>query len=189
MSVLTAGVSETEIERNASLIPGLQLEIAHVLFLDLVGYTRLLTNEQHEAQEELKRVVRATDAFRSAEAAGKLICLPTGDGMALVFSTTPDAPVCCALEIDKALRTHPFVRLRMGVHSGPVNGLTDVNHRSNVAGAGINIAQRVMDCGDAGHILLSQRVAGGSGAVSPLAAAAAPARFLRGETRRAIITR
>ena len=137
----------------------LRLEIAHVLFIDIVGYSKLLINEQRESLEELNQVVRGTEAFRAAEAAGKLTRLPTGDGMALVFSTTPEAPVECALEISKALKSRPELRVRMGVHSGPISGITDVNDRSNIAGGGINMAQRVMDCGDAGHILLSKRVA------------------------------
>src|SRR5258708_16167783 len=143
----------------AEIKPDLRLEIAHVLFIDIVGYSKLLINEQRESLEELNHVVRATEAFRVAETAGKLTRLPTGDGMALVFSTTPESPVECALEISKALRSRPELRVRMGVHSGPVSGITDVNDRSNLAGGGINMAQRVMDCGDAGHILLSKRVA------------------------------
>src|SRR5216684_2616829 len=141
------------------LEPDLQLEIAHVLFVDIVGYSKLLINEQRESLRELNQVFRNTDAFRVAEAAKKLICLPTGDGMALAFTSTPDAPVRCALQGSKALLDRPELKIRMGVHSGPVSGMTDLNDRSNVAGAGINIAQRVMDCGDAGHILLSKRVA------------------------------
>src|SRR6266480_1659002 len=137
----------------------IQIEIAHVLFIDIVAYSRLLINEQHELLQELNQIVRTTEAFRAAEAAGKLVRLPTGDGMALAFATTPDAPVQCALEISKALKSHPELRVRMGIHSGPVSGLVDVNDRSNIAGAGINMAQRVMDCGDAGHILLSRHVA------------------------------
>src|SRR6266513_4188870 len=137
----------------------IQLEIAHVLFIDIVGYSKLLINEQHELLQELNQMVRTTEAFRAAEAAGKLVRLPTGDGMALAFSTTPDAPVQCALEISKALKSRPDLRVRMGIHSGPVSAITDVNERSNIAGGGINMAQRVMDCGDAGHILLSKRVA------------------------------
>src|SRR5438046_1845312 len=135
------------------------LEIGHVLFIDIVGYSKLLIDEQRDYLHTLNEVVRRTDSFRAADAAGKLTRLPTGDGMALVFATTPDAPVSCALEISKALRSHPEVQVRMGIHSGPVSGITDVNDRSNVAGAGINLAQRVMDCGDAGHILLSKHVA------------------------------
>jgi TolB-like protein/class 3 adenylate cyclase/Tfp pilus assembly protein PilF len=137
----------------------IQLEIAHVLFIDIVGYSKLLIDEQRDYSHRLNEVVRETDSFRAADAAGKLTRLPTGDGMALVFATTPDAPVSCALQISKALRGHPELRVRMGIHSGPVSGITDVNDRSNVAGPGINLAQRVMDCGDAGHILLSKRVA------------------------------
>src|SRR5438477_7728079 len=137
----------------------IQIEIAHVLFIDIVGYSKLLITEQHELLQELNQIVRATEAFRAAEAVGKLIRLPTGDGMALAFATTPDAPVQCALEISKALKSHPELRVRMGIHSGPVSGLVDVNDRSNIAGAGINMAQRVMDCGDAGHILLSRHIA------------------------------
>ena len=139
--------------------PDLQLEIAHVLFIDIVGYSKLFLNEQHELLQELTQIVRSTEAFRTADTAGKLIRLPTGDGVALVFSTTPDAPVQCALEICKALKRHPELQVRMGVNSGPISGITDVDDRSNVAGAGINMAQRVMDCGDAGHILVSKRVA------------------------------
>src|SRR5215469_6456986 len=135
------------------------LEIGHVLFVDIVGYSKLLIDEQRDYLHTLNEVVRETDSFRAADAAGKLTCLPTGDGMALLFATTPDAPVSCALQIAKALRSHPEQRVRMGIHSGPVSGITDVNDRSNVAGAGINLAQRVMDCGDAGHILLSKHVA------------------------------
>src|SRR5436190_17160173 len=137
----------------------LELEIGHVLFIDIVGYSKLLINEQHESLHDLNQIVRNTAAFRAAEAAGKLIRLPTGDGMALAFATAPDAPVRCAMQTSKALRSHPKLQVRMGVHSGAVSGMTDVNDRSNVAGAGINMAQRVMDCGDAGHILLSKRVA------------------------------
>src|SRR5437660_12893394 len=137
----------------------IELEIGHVLFIDIVGYSKLLIDEQRDYLHTLNEVVRRTDSFRAADAAGKLTRLPTGDGMALVFATTPDAPVSCALQINKALRSHPELRVRMGIHSGPVSGITDVNDRSNVAGAGINLAQRVMDCGDAGHILLSKHVA------------------------------
>ena len=144
---------------STELEPDLQLEIAHVLFVDIVGYSKLLINEQRESLRELNQVVRNTDAFHIAEAAGKLIPLPTGDGMALAFTSTPDAPVRCALQASKMLRNYPELRVRMGVHSGPVSGMTDLNDRSNVTGAGINVAQRVMDCGDAGHILLSKRVA------------------------------
>src|SRR4029079_1013824 len=137
----------------------LRLEIAHVLFIDIVGYSKRLIDEQHELLQDLNQIVRSTEAFRSAETSGNLIRVPTGDGVALVFSTTPEAPVQCALEISKALQSHSELQVRMGIHSGPVSGIMDVNDRSNIAGAGINVAQRVMDCGDAGHILLSKRVA------------------------------
>ncbi len=137
----------------------LQLEIGHVLFMDMVGYSRLLVDQQHELQRGLTEIVQSTEQVCLGEAAGKLIRIPAGDGMALVFFNSPEAPVRCALEISKKLKEHPQLQLRMGIHSGPVNEVRDVNDRTNVAGAGINIAQRVMDCGDAGHILLSQRIA------------------------------
>src|SRR5881409_1836685 len=137
----------------------LQLEIGHVLFMDVVGYSKLLLDEQRELVEHLTEIVRNTEQVRAAEAADKLIRLPAGDGMALVFFNSPEAPVQCAIEITKKLKQHPQLKLRMGIHSGPVNEVQDVNGRANVAGAGINIAQRVMDCGDAGHILVSKRVA------------------------------
>jgi TolB-like protein/class 3 adenylate cyclase/Tfp pilus assembly protein PilF len=139
--------------------PDLQLEIAHILLIDVVGYSRLLVNEQIELLHELKRIVRSTECFRAAEARGELIRVPTGDGMALVFFHSPEEPARCALEISKELQDHPRMQLRMGVHSGPVNRVTDVNEKTNIAGSGINVAQRVMDCGDAGHILLSAHVA------------------------------
>ena len=137
----------------------LQLEIAHVLFIDIVGYSKLLMDDQRELQQQLNQIVRDTPQFRVAESAGKLVRLPTGDGMALVFPTDSEAPVQCALQITEALQSHPQLRLRMGIHTGPVSGVEDINDRSNVAGAGINIAQRVMSVGDAGHILLSKRAA------------------------------
>src|SRR5437764_8764181 len=136
-----------------------QLEIAHVLFIDIVGYSKRLINEQRALIERVHRLVGSTDQFRQAEAAGKLISIPTGDGMALAFFTAPDAPVRCAIELSKADQDDPKIELRMGIHSGPVDRLGDVNQRANIAGAGINMAQRVMDCGDARHILLSNRVA------------------------------
>src|SRR5216117_2791977 len=136
-----------------------KLEIGHVLFIDVVGYSQLLITQQSEHLETLRKIVRATAQFQAAEAEGKLLRLPTGDGGALVFRTTPEAPVLCALEISKALKSHPELRVRMGIHSGPVHEVTDLNEQANIAGAGINIAKRVMDCGDAGHILLSKRVA------------------------------
>src|SRR5438270_8795710 len=137
----------------------IQLEIAHVLFIDVVGYSKFSINEQGVVVDELTKVVRSSDQYQKAEAAGRLIKIPTGDGMGLVFHTSPEAPAQCAVEISRALREHPRLQLRMGVHSGPVSGVIDVNERANVAGAGLNIAQRVMDCGDAGHILLSKHVA------------------------------
>ena len=136
-----------------------QLEIAYVLFMDVVGYSKLLINDQSRIQQQLNEIVRKTDQFRRAEAANKLIRLPTGDGMALVFFDNPEAPVRCALEISKALQSPPQIPLRMGIHSGPVNEVKDVNDQINFAGAGINLAQRVMACADAGHILLSKRIA------------------------------
>src|SRR5246500_3597950 len=135
-----------------------KFEIGHVLFIDIVGYSKLLINEQSEQLQKLKEIVWRTEQFRQAEAEGKLLRLPTGDGGALVFRNNSEAPVLCAMEISKELKRHPEVRVRMGIHSGPVNEITDLNEQANVAGAGINIAQRVMDCGDAGHILLSKHV-------------------------------
>jgi TolB-like protein/Flp pilus assembly protein TadD len=137
----------------------LQLEIGYILLIDIVGYSKLLVNEQVELLQELNQIVRSTPSFRDAEGKGKLIRLPTGDGMALVFFRSPEEPAQCALEIHQASKSHAHLQLRMGVHSGPVNQISDVNDRSNVAGTGINVAQRVMDCGDAGHILLSKHVA------------------------------
>jgi adenylate cyclase len=136
-----------------------RLEIAHVLFMDIVGYSKLLTDEQSEALQELNQIVRSTEAAREAEAAGALTVLPTGDGMALVFTGSVEEPVECALEISQALRAQPSLPVRMGIHSGPIHHVKDANERENIAGVGINIAQRVMDCGDAGHILVSKRVA------------------------------
>src|SRR6266513_146345 len=136
-----------------------QLEIAHVLFIDIVGYSKLSINQQRAVVNELTEVVSASDQFQKAEAAERLIKIPTGDGIALVFYTSPEAPAQCAVEISRALKEHPHLQVRMGIHSGPVSGLVDVNERVNLAGAGINMAKRVMDCGDAGHILLSKHVA------------------------------
>jgi len=136
------------------------LEIAHVLFIDIVGYSKLLTDEQSEALQELNQLVRNTEAAREAEAAGQLIILPTGDGMALVFTGSVERPAECALEVSQALRAQPSLPLRMGIHSGPVQHIRDANARENISGVGINIARRVMDCGDAGHILVSKRFAG-----------------------------
>ena len=136
-----------------------ELELGHVLFMDIVGYSKLLVDEQSELSQQLNQIVRDTEQVRRAEEKGKLVRLPTGDGMALVFFTSPEAPMNCALEVSRALKENPAIKLRMGLHSGPVNAVSDVNERANVAGVGINLAQRVMDCGDAGHILLSKRVA------------------------------
>src|SRR6476620_4431543 len=137
----------------------IQLEIAHVLILDIVGYSKLSVNEQHSRVDELNGIVRLSEQFQKAEAEGKLVRLPTSDGMALVFYISPEAPAQCAVEISRARKEHPRLQLRMGIHSGPVSEVEDVNERANLAGAGINTAQRVMDCGDAGHILLSKHVA------------------------------
>jgi serine/threonine-protein kinase len=137
----------------------IELEIAYVLFIDIVGYSKLLIDQQRRLLELLNQIVRGTEQFRKAEANHRLITIPTGDGMALVFYNTPEAPVECALEVSRAVKEHPELKLRMGVHSGPVSGVMDVSGRANIAGAGINVAQRVMDCGDAEHILLSKHVA------------------------------
>jgi len=146
-------------DTSAETRPDLPLEIAHLLLIDVVGYSKLLVNEQIELLQELNQIVRSTECFRTAEKTGKLIRVPTGDGMALLFFHSPEEPVRCALEISNALQEHPHIQLRMGVHSGPVNRVTDVNEKTNMAGPGINVAQRVLDCGDAGHILLSEHVA------------------------------
>src|SRR5260370_15232085 len=138
---------------------GVKLEIGHALFIDIVGYSKLLITEQREQLQTLKEIVRATEQFRIAEDEGKLLRLPTGDGGALVFRTSPEAPVLCAMEIAKALKDYSELRVRMGIHSGPVSEIADLNEQANIAGAGINIAQRVMACGDSGHILLSKHVA------------------------------
>jgi TolB-like protein/class 3 adenylate cyclase/Flp pilus assembly protein TadD len=144
---------------SAEVKKEIELEIAHVLFIDIVGYSKLSMNEQRAVVDELTEVVRSSDQYQKAEAADRLIKIPTGDGMALVFYTSPEASAHCAVEISRALKGHPRLQLRMGVHSGPVSGVVDVNARPNVAGAGLNMAQRVMDCGDGGHILVSKRVA------------------------------
>jgi hypothetical protein len=136
-----------------------QLEIGHVLLIDIVGYSKLLITEQREQLQALNEVVRNTAQFRASEANGMLVRIPTGDGMALIFRDTVEAPLRCAVEISQAIKTHPGINLRMGIHSGPVSEVRDVNERTNIAGAGIDIAQRVMDCGDAGHVLLSKHVA------------------------------
>src|SRR6266487_6728353 len=137
----------------------IELEIAHVLFIDIVGYSKLSVNEQHAAVDELNGIVRASEQFQRAEATNRILKIPTGDGMALVFYRSPEEPAQSAFEISRALKDNQRLQVRMGIHSGPVSGVVDVNERTNVAGAGINLAQRVMDCGDAGHILLSHHVA------------------------------
>jgi TolB-like protein/class 3 adenylate cyclase/Tfp pilus assembly protein PilF len=144
---------------SAEVKKEIQLEIGHVLFIDIVGYSKLLIDDQHAVVEELNGVVRASQQFQRAEAAGRLLKIPTGDGMALVFYTSPEAPVQCGVEISRSLKQHPRLQVRMGIHSGPVSGVVDVNKQANLTGAGMNMAKRVMDCGDAGHILLSKRVA------------------------------
>src|SRR6516165_12603468 len=136
-----------------------KFEIGHVLFIDIVGYSKLLIDEQRERLQALNEIVRNTAQFRSSDANGMLVRIPTGDGMALIFRDTVEAPLRCAVEISQAVKTHPEIQLRIGIHSGPVSEVADVNERTNIAGAGIDIAQRVMDCGDAGHILLSKHVA------------------------------
>src|ERR1043166_1676265 len=137
----------------------IQLEIAHVLFTDIVGYSKLPINQQRALVERLTEIVRGTDEYQAAETARRLITIPTGDGITLVFYDNPETPAECALEISRALKKHPDLRLRMGVHSGPVSGVIDATGKANVAGAGINMAQRIMDCGDAGHISLAKHVA------------------------------
>src|SRR5438874_1630778 len=137
----------------------IELEIAHVLFLDIVGYSKLSVNEQHGRVDELNGIVRASEQFQKAEAANRILKIPTGDGMALVFYKSPEEPAQCAFEISRALKGNQRLQVRMGIHSGPISGVVDVNERTNVAGAGINLAQRVIDCGDAGHILVSKHAA------------------------------
>src|SRR5215469_14825232 len=137
----------------------LQLEIGHVLLIDIVGYSKLLITEQRERLQALNEIVRNTAQFRASDTKGMLVRIPTGDGMALIFRDNVEAPLRCAVEISEAIKTHPKIHLRMGIHSGPVSEIRDVNEQTNIAGAGIDIAQRVMDCGDAGHILLSKHVA------------------------------
>src|SRR5437773_382400 len=144
---------------SAEVKKEIQLEIAHVLFMDIVGYSKMAMDDQRAAIEKLNQIVQSTDEFRKAESENRLLKIPTGDGMALVFYKSPEEPVECALEISRALKEHPKIQLRVGVHSGPVSGVIDVNGHANLAGAGLNVAQRVMGCGDAGHILLSKRVA------------------------------
>src|SRR6266576_2280486 len=144
---------------SAEIKKEIKLEIGHVLFMDIVGYSTRLINEQRALRDALNQIVRSTDQFRDADSEGTLIKNPTGDGMALVFRGSLEEPVECALEISRALKAHPELPVRMGVHSGPVTAVVDANDTTSVAGAGINMTQRVMDCGDAGHILLSKHVA------------------------------
>ena len=144
---------------SAEVKKQIELEIAHVLFIDIVSYSKLSINEQNAAVDELTRIVRGAEQFQKAETSERLIKISTGDGIALVFYTNVEAPVRCAMEISRALMNHPRLRLRMGIHSGPVSGVIDVTGRTNLAGAGLNLAQRVMNCGDAGHILLTKHVA------------------------------
>src|SRR5438874_9312708 len=151
--------AQTEEDRSVEPKSDLELEIAHVLLIDVVDYSKLLVDDEIELLQDLNQIVRTTECCRTAEANGKLIRVQTGDGMALLFFRSPEEPVRCALEISKALQDHPHIQVRMGVHSGPVNRVKDVNDKTNFAGAGINVAQRVLDCGDAGHILLSAHIA------------------------------
>src|SRR5215469_1010625 len=144
---------------SAESASDLKFDVGHVLLIDIVGYSKLLINEQREQLRALNEIVRNTAQFRTSDARGTLVRIPTGDGMALIFRDTVEGPVQCALEISAAVKLYPEIHLRMGIHSGPVSDVTDVNERANIAGAGIDLAQRVMDCGDAGHILLSKRVA------------------------------
>src|SRR5205823_12533008 len=152
---------QTEEDRCMEPKSDLELEIAHLLLIDVAGYSKLLNNEQIDLLEDLNQIVRSTESFRSAEASGKLNRVPMGDGMALLFFHSPEEPVRCALEISKALQDHPHIQVRMGVHSGPVNRVKDVNDKTNFAGSGINVAQRVLDCSDAGHILSTPHGADG----------------------------
>src|SRR2546430_5053857 len=137
----------------------IQLEVAHVLFIDIVGYSKLSINEQRAVVDELTTIVRGSDQYQKAEAADRLIKIPTGDGLALVFYPSQEAPAQCAVELSRALKERPRLQVRMGVHSGPVSGVIDVNGHANLAGAGLNMAQRVMACGDTAHILVSKHVA------------------------------
>src|SRR5213596_1013987 len=156
---LETEAAQTEEDKSVEPKSDLEFEMAHLLLIDVAGYSKLLINEQIELLQELNQIVRSSERFRSAEASGKLNRVPMGDGMALLFFHSPEEPVRCAFEISKALQEHPRIQVRMGVHSGPVNRVTDVNEKTNMAGSGINVAQRVLDCGDAGHILLSAHVA------------------------------
>src|SRR4029077_7216019 len=153
-----SGISPSNSYMPAEVKKQIELEIAHVLFIDTVAYSKLSIDDQTAVIEELNEIVRSSEQFRKAEAANRILKIPTGDGMALVFYKSPEEPAQCAFEISRALKDNERLQIRMGIHSGPVSGVVDVNERTNVAGAGINMAQRVMDCGDAGHILLSHHV-------------------------------
>ena len=159
LELLETEPAQTNGDRSVKPKSDLEPKIAHLLSIDVAGYSKLSNNEQIELLQDLNHIVRSTECFRAAEATGKLVRVPTGDGMALLFFRSPEEPARCALEISGALQGHPHIRLRMGVHSGPINRITDVNDKTNFAGSGINVAQRVLDCGDAGHILLSAHVA------------------------------
>jgi class 3 adenylate cyclase len=150
--IIAAAIPSAHRNMSAEAKKEIQLEIARVLFIDIVGYSKRSINEQRAVVDELTQTVRATEQFEKAEAVDRLIKIATGDGMALVFYTSPEAPVRCAMELSRALKEHPRLSLRMGIHSGPVRGVVDVTGRTNLAGAGLNVARRVMDCGDAGHI-------------------------------------
>ncbi len=151
--------AQTEEDRSVEPKSDLEPEIAHLLLIDMVGSSKLSDNEEIELLQELNQIARSTECFRAAEAAGKLIRVPTGDGMTLLFFRSPEEPVRCALEISRALQARPRIQLRMGIHSGQVNRVTDINDKTSLMGSGMNVAQRVLDCGDAGHILLSAHVA------------------------------
>src|SRR5256884_5322960 len=158
--MIALGAIATRIRNmSAEIKKEIQLEIAHVLFIDVIGYSKFSMNQQRAAVDELTQIVRATEQFQKADGSDRLIKIATGDGMALVFYTSPEAPVRCAIEISRALKDHPRLRLRMGIHSGPVSGVVDVTGQANLTGAGLNLAHRAMECGDAGHILLSKHVA------------------------------
>ena len=159
LELLETAPAQTNGDRSVEPKSDLEPKIAHLLSIDVADYSKLSNNKQIELLQDLNQIVRSTECFRSAEASGELNRVPTGDGMALLFFRSPEEPVRCALEISGALQDHPRIRLRMGVHSGPVNRITDVNDGTNFVGSGINVAQRVLDCGDAGHILLSAHVA------------------------------
>lgn len=138
---------------------GPTLEYAHILFIDIVGYSRQLIDAQVRLLDELQSNLRLLLEVRRSEWDGSLIRVPSGDGMALVFFRDLEAPVRCAIDLWRLLKPLPDMQIRMGIHSGPVYRLEDINAQANVAGAGMNMAQRVMDCGDAGHILVSSTVA------------------------------